>query len=88
MHRGSPLAQPNPFKRKIKIDNVDVEENMSMFKQIRLLERRYALNHLGGLIPARSWDEDGLTGYLEFPVWKSLMTAESIIGARSSLLGI
>jgi hypothetical protein len=57
-------GRPKP-KRKI-----DVEENMSMFKRVRLLERRYAIKHLGNLAFnfASVQLEADFTAYLSLPV--------------------
>jgi hypothetical protein len=71
-HHRSPLAGLKPLGRKRKVDSINGEESMSMFKRVRLLERRYALKRLGGLTPASDQVEASHTAYLELPATTNL----------------
>jgi ankyrin repeat protein len=43
------VAGPKHLERKRKLEKAEIEENMNMFKRIRLLQRRRVVKHLGGL---------------------------------------
>jgi hypothetical protein len=51
----SSTHRQSPLERKRKIDNVDDEDSMSMFKRVRLLEPRYALGPSIEPFSGRSW---------------------------------
>jgi ankyrin repeat protein len=47
-----PISKPKPLDKKRKLEKADFEENMNMFKRVRLFEHKHIIKHLGGLSPS------------------------------------